>query len=46
MNQSNQQELKTSSTIVKHEWDFSTWFVLSSALGVLFGFLGLPIFAR
>jgi hypothetical protein len=40
-------EMKTSITIVKHEWDFPTWFVfMRPVLGVLFGFLSLLVFVR
>jgi hypothetical protein len=47
MDQPEQQAMKTLNTIVKHQWDFSTFFVvISPVLGVLLGFLGLLIFAR
>jgi hypothetical protein len=39
--------MKTLDTNVNHHWAFSTWFVaLSPLLGVVFGFVGLLIFAR
>lgn len=44
---SQRQEMKTVTTTVKPKLNLSTWFVvLSPALGVLFGFLSLLIFAR
>jgi hypothetical protein len=39
--------MKTLNTMVKHQWDFSTFFaVISPVLGVLLGFVGFLIFAR
>ena len=41
------QGMETLDPIVRHEWDFSTWFAfLSPVLGVALGFLSLLILAR